>query len=110
MNDTNFSDLDGLDLSAAERSNCERLPPLCFAFVACHPAGQRIVGIRRGHTGYFHTDLDHKELSKEHALDIVAAYNLKLEVTPEQKEAMLSGSMFGWGGNGANPATYAVRH
>ena len=109
MNDSDFSDLDLLGLATAERRNCEKLPRLCFAFIACHPAGERIVGIRRGQTGYFKTTLDDPGLTVENALDIVAAYNEKLEVSREQKEAMVSGSMFGWGGTGADPATYAGR-
>lgn len=109
MSHTDTSDLEHLILSPAERHNCEQLPHLCFAYIACQPAGKRIVAIKRGECGYFTTTLDDPGLSTDHAKDIVAAYNERLEVSWEQQQAMINGSMFGWGAAGADPATYAGR-
>ncbi len=36
----------------------DQLPALCYALLACNPAGERIVAIRRGESGYFTTSLD----------------------------------------------------
>lgn len=73
------------------------LPALCYALLACNPAGERIVAIRRGRKGYFTTSLDAPSQSLEQARAMVDLLNSKLGVSEFQKQAMIGGSMFGWG-------------
>ncbi|HQR21835.1 MAG TPA: hypothetical protein PKV98_13260 [Burkholderiaceae bacterium] len=72
------------------------LPPLCYALLACNPAGERIVAIRRNERGHFSTSLDAPSQSLEQARATVDLLNRKLGVSEEQKQAMIGGSMFGW--------------
>jgi hypothetical protein len=76
---------------------------MCFALIACHLPGKRIVAIKRGETGYYGTTLDDVSLSLEQAKAIVDHYNRKLEVSEAQKNALLIGSMFGCDAPGAQP-------
>lgn len=94
------------DLAPEAQANCNKLPEQAFAFIACHPAGERIVCVRRGERGYFKTTLDDASLTVERAKAIVKTYNDRLGVTLEQKSAMIAGSLFGWHTPGANPDRY----
>lgn len=80
-----------------EQDSNSALPPLCYALLACNPAGERIVAIRRNENGYFLTSLDAPSQSLEQARATVDLLNRKLGVSEEQKQAMIGGSMFGWG-------------
>jgi hypothetical protein len=77
-------------------STTEDLPLECFALIACRPAGQRIIAVRRGTAGYFSTTLDSVDMTLQQAKDVVDLYNRKLGVSEEQKQRMIAGSMFGW--------------
>ena len=74
------------------------LPPLCYALLACNPAGERIVAIRLGTSGYFTTSLDAPSQTLEQARATVDLLNRKLGISEAQKQAMIGGSMFGWAG------------
>jgi hypothetical protein len=71
----------------------QKLPELCAARL---PATGEPIMIKRGVMGYYPGDP---------RLD-VDAFNKKKGVTPEQAEAMLIGSMFGWEVSGADPDTW----
>jgi hypothetical protein len=45
----------------------DSLPALCYALLACNPAGERIVAIGRGERGYFSTSLDAPSQTLEQA-------------------------------------------
>lgn len=92
---------------AAEAANLAKLPERCYAFVACHPAGNRIVLIERGERGYQETGLDDPKLTPEQAKTHVAIYNQKLGVTAAQQQAMLAGSLFGFDVPAADPDVQA---
>jgi hypothetical protein len=74
-------------------STLQKLPEICAARL---PATGEPILIRRGVMGYYPTN---------HRLD-VAEFNRKRGITPEQAEAMLAGSMFGWEVPGADPDTW----
>ena len=78
------------------------LPDLCFALIACYPAGQRIVAIKNGEGGYYTTDLDEEHYSVEQARAVVDKWNESLGVNEEQKTAMVLRSMNVWGAGHAS--------
>jgi hypothetical protein len=83
--------------AAAEVMNLAKLPGQCFAKLA-HVG---LVGIVKGESGYRPVPQD--LLEKFGTIDKL---NNALGVTLQQREAMVVGSMFGWGVPGANPDNY----
>jgi hypothetical protein len=84
----------------------EKLPKLCYVFVAGNCPGYRIGIIKLGEVGYYPTEFDSQVAADEIAKQAVNEFNKKLGVTPAQAEAMKVGSMFGWDVPGADPAKY----
>ncbi len=82
----------------ALRTNLSRLPKRCFAVL---PGRDQLIEVRRGDCGYYPWDVGDgtEQLDLQ---DIADGINARLGVTPEQVEAMLIGSMFGWHVPGAN--------
>ena len=84
-------------------SNATKLPPQAYAIA---PAGARgkIVRIDRGDTRY--SVADTRILSDETPEQAVERLNAALNVTPAQREAMVSGSIFGFHTPAADPDSY----
>ena len=79
----------------------QKLPPECYS---TYPANRRqLIGIHRGVPGY--TPLRVFD-SEEEAAAMVKSLNDDMGVTPEQREAMVNGSMFGWHTPSADPDRY----
>lgn len=79
----------------------EDLPELCFSVL---PGEGKLICIRRGEMGYYHSDWETGDPVKNREL---ADYNNKrLGVSKAQEEAMLTGSMHGWACPGADPKTW----
>jgi len=74
-----------------------KLPPRCFARL---PSTGQTIAINRGETGYYPVVSPHTPEQLNAALPEPP--------TPEQIEAMLAGSMFGWGHLIADPARHAM--
>jgi hypothetical protein len=71
--------------------NSEDLPEMCVAVL--NP-GEVLIGIKRGIAGYFQM---YDGMIKGESAKIVAdRMNSALHVTPQQRKAMLVGSMMGW--------------
>lgn len=90
-------------LSPEAQANCRKLPELCYAYLAQHEPGNRIVIIKRGEPGYYATTLDSPELPLEHGMGMVKTLNARLKVTPAQASAMFNGSLFGFETPSADP-------
>ena len=74
------------------------LPDFCFG---THPVTDEVVLIKAFESGYWpYNNGGSKGRDKAREL------NEKLGVTPAQAEAMMAGSMFGWGCPAADPDTY----
>ncbi|GAB3051228.1 hypothetical protein [Virgibacillus ainsalahensis] len=69
------------------------LPAYCFAN---HPVTGEVVKIERGKHGYIETDCGTSAGEK----------NISINVMPQQAEAMMKGSMYGWYSPGADPNVY----
>ncbi len=83
----------------------EGLPELCFSTL---PSTGALICIKRGESGYYPSDWSTSD--REQNRQIADEQNLHLGVTPEQEEAMLCGSMFGWTVPGADPAFVEEMH
>ena len=71
--------------------------------VAVLKPGENLIGIKRGITGYFQM---YDGMVQGEAAKIVAdRINKALNVTPQQREAMLVGSMMGWACPGARASS-----
>ena len=74
----------------------EKLPEYCYARLISDNSPIKII---RGESGYY-PQPEYFDVEKLNRLS---------NVTPEQQEAMLVGSMFGWDVPGANPDVYIGR-
>lgn len=90
-------------LSAAQR-NLAKLPAKCYGIVLGNPVGKRVSILHAGMSGYHSTsepprlqEMSSAELSAE-----IDAMNSEDGVTPAQREAMETGSIFGWDCPGAD--------
>ena len=77
------------------------LPEKCYAVL---PSGDEIIIVKKGESGYFHTDKYGHD--RTHAQAIVDEYNGQLGVSRAQAAAMLAGAMFGWEVPAADPKNY----
>ena len=77
------------------------LPEKCYAVL---PSGDEIIIVKKGESGYYHTDKYGHDRAE--ALAIVDECNESGGVSKAQAAAMLAGSMFGWDKPGADPGIY----
>ena len=74
-----------------------------FAYTTLNGEPEQIIIIKRGEDGYYPF---RRAASAEVAEAFVKRTNETLGVTPAQREAMVSGSMFGWHVPAADPDNY----
>ena len=77
------------------------LPERCYAVL---PSGDEIIIVKKGESGYYHTDKYGHDRAE--ALAIVNECNESGGVSKAQAAAMLAGSMFGWEVPAADPKNY----
>lgn len=92
-----------------ELQNLAKLPDLCYALIACHAPGERIVILKKGQCGYFCTDFDSPTSTLAIARQVVDMLNDRLGITEAQKLAMVAGSMAGFHVPAANPDHYTPK-
>lgn len=78
------------------------LPEQCYGVM---PSTGAVIIVKKGVTGYYFPTNISTESEEENKV-LARAYNEKAGVTPAQAEAMLAGSMFGWGCPAADPKNY----
>ena len=77
------------------------LPEKCYAVL---PSGDEIIIVKKGESGYYHTDKYGHDRAE--ALAIVDECNESGGVSKAQAAAMLAGSMFSWEVPAADPKNY----
>jgi len=77
------------------------LPDKCYNVL---PNSDEIIIVRKGESGYYHTDKYCRD--RAHAQAIVDECNAQLNVTKAQAAAMLAGVMRGWADPAADPKNY----
>ena len=77
------------------------LPELCFSTL---PNTGELICIKRGGSGYYPSDWSTSD--PEQNRELADYNNEQLGVTPAQRHAMETGSMFGWGVPGADPTNW----
>jgi len=86
-------------MSASESLSPSDLPEMCVAILQPENV---LIGIKRGQRGYFQM---YDGMVKGEAAKIVAdRLNKALDVTPQQRDAMLTGSMMRWDCPAAKPS------
>ena len=75
------------------------LPEMCVAVLEPETV---LIGIKRGHRGYF--QMYDGMVKGEAAKTVADRMNKALDVTPQQREAMFCGSMMGWDCPAARPS------
>ena len=94
-----YGDLD--DELSYEQDAADRLPAGCLTTL---PSTGELIWIKRGENGYHPSDWETGDPVKNREKADFA--NERRGVTPAQEQAMLCGSMFGWGVPGADPKFY----
>lgn len=79
----------------------EGLPEMCWSVM---PGSGELICIKRGESGYYPSDWNTGDRQRNR--EIADDANAKHGVTKAQEEAMVCGSMFGWGVPGADPKWY----
>lgn len=79
----------------------EGLPEMCFSVL--QSTGE-LICIKRGESGYYPSDWNTDD--RERNIQIAEDANERMGVTAEQRQAMETGSMFGWNVPGADPKNY----
>ena len=79
----------------------DRLPDLCWSVL---PSTGALICIKKGESGYYPSNWDTGD--REQNQRIADYSNQKRGITPEQVEAMVTGSMYGWDVPGSDPAWY----
>ena len=89
---------------------CETKPGLPDCCLAVLPSDEtQIVKIVRGERGYYPLVASVSQVwAGKTVAEKVDKMNEALAVTPAQREAMITGSMFGWDNLAADPARYAA--
>lgn len=89
------------------KENISKLPEYCYSQL--NTTGE-VIKICSGMSGFYRQEqFMYIKRELQHGVsrkDLVNKLNIKLGVTPEQKEAMEIGSMFGWEVPGANADMY----
>lgn len=76
------------------------MPEYCYAL--SNTTGE-LIRIMRGERGYYEVTDELGSITGDQAERMMNSMNETLGVTPEQREAMVLGSMFGWDCPAANP-------
>ena len=79
-----------------------RLPDLCWSV---HPVDGTMICLQKGESGYTVSDWNTDD--PDHNRKLATYRNQKRGITPEQEEAMLTGSLFGWEVPGADPRQHS---
>ncbi len=82
------------------------LPELCYIRILTGTPGNRIGIVKRGESGYYHSDYDTPQMTPNQVDELIKQLNTKLGVSDAEQMAMESGSMFGWDNKMASAETY----
>ena len=80
----------------------KKLPNLCFALYPADPT--KVIMIERLVNGYS-VPPAHLKVTPENYISV----NEQLGVSPEQAQAMMTGSMMGWASPGVDPSAYGEK-